>query len=70
MINALRTIAPELPFPINLIEMTEQDEYFEINGYHIHAFRVKHNVLCYGYSVEIKRTENSRLKEPRRRTFQ
>ena len=37
------------------IEMTEQDEYFEINGYHIHAFRVKHNVLCYGYSVEIKR---------------
>ena len=55
VINALRTIAPELPFPINLIEMTEQDEYFEINGYHIHAFRVKHNVLCYGYSVEIKR---------------
>ena len=55
VVSALRTIAPELPFPIECIEMTEQDEYFEINGYHIHAFRVRHNVVCYGYSVEIKR---------------
>ena len=56
VVSALRTIAPELPFPIECIEMTEQDEYFEINGYHIHAFRVRHNVACYGYSVEIKRS--------------
>lgn len=55
MLGAVRTIAPELPFDIKCIEMTQQDEYFEINGYHIHGFRVKHNVLCYGYSVEIKR---------------
>ena len=27
----------------------------EYNGYHIHAFRVNHNVMCYGYTVEIKR---------------
>ncbi len=55
IVTALRTIAPELPFEINCIEMTQQDEYFDINGYHIHAFRVKHNVICYGYSVEIRR---------------
>ena len=55
VVNAMRTIAPELPFEIECIEMNEADEYFEINGYHIHGFRVKHNVLCYGYSVEIKR---------------
>ena len=55
MLGAVRTIAPELPFDIKCIEMTQQDEYFEINGYHIHGFRVKHNVPCYGYSVEIKR---------------
>ena len=55
MMGAVRTMAPELPFDIKCIEMTQQDEYFEINGYHIHGFRVKHNVLCYGYSVEIKR---------------
>lgn len=55
VVSALRTIAPELPFPVECIEMTESDEYFEINGYHIHGFRVRHNVVCYGYSVEIKR---------------
>ncbi len=55
VVNALRTIAPELPFEIKCIEMTRQDEYFQINGYHIHAFKVKHNVPCYGYSFEIKR---------------
>lgn len=56
VVGAMRTIAPELPFEINCIEMSEADEYFEINGYNIHAFRVKHNVVCYGYSVEIKRS--------------
>ena len=55
VVNALRTIAPELPFAINCIEMEKPDEYFDLNGYHIHAFRVKHNVVCYGYSVEIRR---------------
>ena len=55
VVSALRTIAPELPFELKCIEMLEPDEYFEINGYHIHAFKVKHNVVCYGYSVEIKR---------------
>ena len=56
VVTALRTIAPELPFEIQCIEMSEADEYFEINGYHIHGFKVKHNVPCYGYSVEIKRS--------------
>lgn len=55
VVASLRMIAPELPFEIKCIEISEADEYFEINGYNIHAFRVKHNVVCYGYSVEIKR---------------
>ena len=55
VVSAMRTIAPELPFEIECIEMNEADEYFEINGYCIHGFKVRHNVLCYGYSVEIKR---------------
>ena len=29
VVNAMRTIAPELPFDINCIEMTEANEYFE-----------------------------------------
>jgi ribonuclease Z len=55
VVTALRTIAPELPFSINCIEISEPEADFCINGYQIHAFRVKHNVTCYGYSVEIKR---------------
>ncbi len=55
VVSALRTIAPELPFEIECIEIREPEAEFEINGYHIHAFRVKHNVVCYGYTIEIKR---------------
>ena len=55
VVNALRTIAPELPFEMEFIEITEPEADIELNGYHIHAFRVNHNITCYGYSVEIKR---------------
>ena len=55
VVIALRTIAPELPFEMKFIELTEAEEEIEINGYHIHAFKVNHNIACYGYSIEIKR---------------
>jgi len=55
VVNALRTIAPELPFEMQFIEITEPEADIELNGYHIHAFKVNHNITCYGYSVEIKR---------------
>ncbi len=55
VVSALRIIAPELPFPIECVEIAEPDVNLEKNGYHIHAFRVRHNVTCYGYSVEIPR---------------
>ena len=55
VVSALRTIAPELPFEIKYIELTKPQECFEINGYNITAFRVNHNVMCYGYTLEINR---------------
>ena len=55
VVNALRVIAPEIPFEIKFIEIKEDNETFEINGYRINAFKVKHKVLCYGYSIEIDR---------------
>lgn len=55
VVNALRVIAPELPFEIKFVEIHEPEEDFEINGYRIRAFRVNHNVLCYGYTIEIPR---------------
>mgnify|MGYP000273173112 FL=1 len=55
VVNALRTIAPELPFPIICKEIQGQEEKFSVRGYEITAFRVNHNVTCYGYTVEIRR---------------
>lgn len=55
VVNSLRVIAPELPFEINFHELTEPEENIEILGYHIHAFKVIHNVLCYGYTIDIPR---------------
>ncbi len=55
VVNALRVIAPELPFPIRYMEITEPEQTFEMNGYRLKAFRVNHNVLCYGYTLEIDR---------------
>lgn len=55
VVNSLRVIAPELPFEIKYIEITEPEQTFELNGYRLHAFRVKHNVTCYGYTMEIDR---------------
>lgn len=55
VVNSLRVIAPELPFEIKFIELTEREETIKINGYRIDAFRVNHNVICYGYSISIDR---------------
>lgn len=55
VVGALRVIAPELPFPIRYMEITEPEQTFEQNGYRLRAFRVNHNVLCYGYTMEIDR---------------
>ncbi len=55
VVNALRVIAPELPFSIKCIEIREPEETFEMNGYRLKAFRVNHNVLCYGYTMEVDR---------------
>lgn len=55
VVSALRVIAPELPFPIQFKELSEREEQFSYRGYEITAYRVNHNVPCYGYSIEIQR---------------
>lgn len=55
VVNALRVIAPELPFQIKYMEITEPEQTFEMNGYRLKAFRVNHNVMCYGYTLEVDR---------------
>lgn len=55
VVGALRVIAPELPFELKFLEIQGLEETFELNGYRIRAFRVNHNVTCYGYTIEIDR---------------
>ncbi|MBQ5673738.1 MAG: ribonuclease Z, partial [Lachnospiraceae bacterium] len=55
VVGALRVIAPELPFEIQYLELTENEQTIQMNGYKIEAFRVNHNVTCYGYSIVVDR---------------
>ena len=53
VVESLLIIAPGLPFEIRYHEIEGEEEDIICEGYHIHAFKVKHNVVCYGYSIEI-----------------
>lgn len=56
VVNSLRVIAPELPFELKFIELSGASERLEVNGYIIEAFRVNHNITCYGYSILVPRS--------------
>jgi ribonuclease Z len=56
MIAAVRTLAPELPFNLEVIEIESSEQTFHVDGMDITAFRVNHNITCYGYEVSIKRS--------------
>ena len=55
VVNALRVIAPELPFEIQFVEIEETNQRFVFDGFYIEAFKVNHNVLCYGYNMVVER---------------
>lgn len=55
VVESLRIVAPELPFEIQYIELTENIQEIQFEEYRIKAFRVNHNVICYGYSIEVDR---------------
>ncbi len=55
VVSMLRVVAPELPFEVECNEFAGETADFEVNGYHVHAFKVNHNVPCYGYAVSIDR---------------
>ena len=58
VVNSLGVIAPEIPFEIQFLELTEREQEITLPGdkdFHIHAFRVNHNVTCYGYAFSLDR---------------
>ena len=64
VVNALRVIAPDLPFPIIYKEINGNEETFELaDGYRLKAFRVNHGILCYGYTLELDRAGKFQLQK-------
>ena len=55
VVNALRVIAPELPFEIRFRELKDAEERIDFDGFYIQAFKVNHNIVCYGYSIVVER---------------
>jgi len=55
VVSALRVIAPELPFEIEYMELTDNFQTIEFEDFRLEAFRVNHNVTCYGYNMVIDR---------------
>lgn len=57
VVRSLLVIAPRLPFEIKFIELNNElpEEVLELCGLRIKAFKVNHNMLCYGYSFELDR---------------
>lgn len=55
VVEALRVIAPELPFRIEYMELTEAKQSISFDGFRIEAFKVNHNVVCYGYNIVVDR---------------
>lgn len=62
-VNALRVIAPELPFAIRCVEIEGSEQAFSFDGFRIEAFRVNHNVICYGYSIVVDRAGKFQLEK-------
>ena len=58
VVESLRVIAPELPYPIEYRELTQDVETFDMPGekdLHITAFHVHHRINTYGYSFTLDR---------------
>lgn len=55
VVEALRVIAPELPFQLIYHEIQEDTEEFRFGPFVIEAFKVNHKIICYGYRISIER---------------
>ncbi|MDF2820970.1 MAG: RNAse [Clostridiales bacterium] len=55
VVDCLRVIAPELPYELKFIELSEPKVSINICGLTIEAFKVNHNVTCYGYNIILNR---------------
>ncbi|MBP2031409.1 ribonuclease Z [Clostridium algifaecis] len=58
VINGLRVIAPELPYKLNIIELSGKQNYSErIGDFNINILSVDHRIPCFAYSVYMERNK-------------
>ena len=55
VVKSLCVIAPELPFELRFHEISNPQETIDMGDYRLEAFRVNHNVICYGYNLLVDR---------------
>lgn len=55
VVKSLLVIAPDLPYELKFLELEAEGGSFRFEGMKITAFRVKHNVICYGYTISVER---------------
>ena len=55
VVESIRIIARDLPFEIEYKELIGNEEEFELFGLRCRAYKVSHNVTCYGYTFELDR---------------
>ena len=56
VVKAVRTLAPELPFETECIEIEGNEQTFLRDGMRMTAFRLNHNIICYGYEIAVDRS--------------
>ncbi|MEE3420540.1 MAG: ribonuclease Z [Lachnospiraceae bacterium] len=69
ILQAVRTIAPELPFETKTLEIEENEQTFSRNGMEMTAFREKHGIVCYGWEIHIPRQGKFNVEEAKRRSI-
>ena len=55
VVNGLRVVAPQLPYPVELHEFGHEEIKFEAIGLEVETFRLEHSVTCFGYRFTLKR---------------
>lgn len=55
VVNALRSIANNLPFDVRVSELETEEEDMFFRDCDIHAFSLQHRISCYGYSFSLPR---------------
>lgn len=55
VVEALCVIAEEIPFPVNVCELSGEHMQFKCIGLTVDAFALNHRVPCYGYGFTLQR---------------